>query len=263
MRQDDDLIAAAFLLFGKHAADCGTGGEDAKDAAGQGQRSQLLRPADIVERNCANAIGTQLLEHRVLASPIEVVERRNRVPLLADGGVALPHHDDLVRIGVGQRLQQHRIHHAEDCGVRADAEGERHDGDRGEPQISAHHPERISRVLCDVGQQRAGTDTARALFHGIDAADFDERGTPRRLGRLACGDFLVGQQVDVPVDVRAKVIIAPAAAQQIPCERTEPLHQRPARCHDAGPSAWPIASAMRRQLASSTCSCFLPSRVNR
>jgi hypothetical protein len=45
------------------------------------------------------------------------------------------HRDELLRAGEWQRLQEQRIDDAEDRGVRADAERERHDGDDREAGI--------------------------------------------------------------------------------------------------------------------------------
>src|SRR5207249_3525058 len=44
----------------------------------------------------------------------------------------------LLRIAVGQRFEQHPIHHAEDGGVRPDAERERQHGHGGEAGILQH-----------------------------------------------------------------------------------------------------------------------------
>ena len=43
--------------------------------------------------------------------------------------------DEFVRIFEGQRLQENRIHHAEQDGVGPDAEREREHGDDGEPRV--------------------------------------------------------------------------------------------------------------------------------
>ena len=45
--------------------------------------------------------------------------------------LSLPHHHESIRGSVGQRPQEHRVDHAEDRGVRADAEGQRQHGDDG------------------------------------------------------------------------------------------------------------------------------------
>ena len=46
-----------------------------------------------------------------------------------------------------QRLDQHGVHDAEDGGVRADAEGEGEDGDRGEPRGAPQGAHGVRRVL--------------------------------------------------------------------------------------------------------------------
>ena len=57
--------------------------------------------------------------------PEDVVDVLQRVVLL-DG-------DETLGIGVGKRAQQHAVDHAEDCGVRADAERERQHRDDVNP----------------------------------------------------------------------------------------------------------------------------------
>jgi hypothetical protein len=52
----------------------------------------------------------------------------------------VPHADQRVRVGKRQRLQEHAANHAENRGVRADAERERNHGDEGERRRGGEAP---------------------------------------------------------------------------------------------------------------------------
>src|SRR5262249_27265258 len=52
-----------------------------------------------------------------------------------------------VGIPVRERPQQYRIHDAEDCGVRADAQGERQRGDEGAAWILQQHSQTETYIL--------------------------------------------------------------------------------------------------------------------
>ena len=72
----------------------------------------------------------EVLERGAVAPPIDVIRQ-------GDGGVCSV--DDLIKINkalrlrIRERTQEHRVDHAEDRGVRADAEREREHGDKSEP----------------------------------------------------------------------------------------------------------------------------------
>ena len=57
------------------------------------------------------------------------------------------HLDELLRMGIGQRLEEVHVQHAEHRGVRPDAEGQRHDGNRGEPWRATKRSRRVAEIL--------------------------------------------------------------------------------------------------------------------
>ena len=57
------------------------------------------------------------------------------------------HHHEALRITIRQRAQQKSINDAEDRGVGADAEGERHDCYHGEPAVFRQHSPAVTQVL--------------------------------------------------------------------------------------------------------------------
>src|SRR5205085_9857382 len=82
-----------------------------------------------------------------------------------------PHRDQAALFAPAQRPEQHRMHHAEDGGGGADAEGEREDGRDGEAGGPGQSPEGESQV-------------AKKGFHGHSArrADMGSMRAARRAG---------------------------------------------------------------------------------
>ena len=64
----------------------------------------------------------------------------------------------------GKIPKHQRVDDAEDGGVRADAEREREDGDRGEPGAAAQHPKAVADVLPERLERASGPDVARHLL---------------------------------------------------------------------------------------------------
>ena len=118
--------AANFWSHAEHAEEVG------RDA-GSGNALRLTRAgtiqADIFK--CGDAVEDMLLAHPFLE--IDVGSRNALADNCAEGGILLPHHHQLVRIAERQLSQQHRVHHAENRSVGADAEcqHENHHGVEG------------------------------------------------------------------------------------------------------------------------------------
>ena len=73
-----------------------------------------------------------------------------------------------VRLIKGQRLQEHGIHHAEDCRVRSDAQREHQHGHRREAGILAEHAPAVSNILARIRHRgfpfQSRTQTATPQF---------------------------------------------------------------------------------------------------
>ena len=61
--------------------------------------------------------------------------------------------EELLGTLVGQRLEENGVDDAENCGIRADAEGQREDGYEGEGGIFLQHAEGEFQVLKERGHQ--------------------------------------------------------------------------------------------------------------
>ena len=99
-------------------------------------RSEVHRQGpEIVDRHC--------LEHVVLP-PDHVLLDGIRVAHAGRIPAAQLH--DAIGLRIGQRLEQHRIHDGENGRVRADADGERGQGNRGETDVPAHRAQGVPHV---------------------------------------------------------------------------------------------------------------------
>src|SRR5260370_42412598 len=85
------------------------------------------------------------------------------------------HDDELLRILVGKRTEQHPIDHTEYRGVCADAKGKSKDGDGGEAGIFAEHAGGEADVLPQRFQQWKTAPVAVVFFGLLDATELDDR----------------------------------------------------------------------------------------
>ena len=109
----------------------------------------------------ARAGGKGVEQLAALLVVAEVSGRDGRQRLVADAEVD-PDIGQPVRIPVGQRLHQHAVDDAEDGGGRADAEGEREDGDGGEAGRPRERPNGVLQIL----QQHVSARPASARRSG-------------------------------------------------------------------------------------------------
>ena len=144
--EHDHPVAVGAILFGAEGAAL----EDwrAKQLEEIGRhtaRAELLgkRAAGVVDD--AGVEGRGVTNHLRLLAVVH--ELRRRAPAVdALRRRRLKHHE-AVGVGKRHRLQQHRVDHREDGGVRADAERQRRNGGGGEAAALPEHPERLAQVL--------------------------------------------------------------------------------------------------------------------
>jgi len=113
------------------------------------------------------ATRAQVVERRRLIAVVQVVRRRHGSLWRAAERSRAPH--DPIRIGVGQGIQQHSLHDAEDGRVQADPQGEREHDDGGQPGALSQTPERepdVSQRLSEqLGSACLAALTSLALLH--------------------------------------------------------------------------------------------------
>lgn len=106
--------------------------------------------------------------------------------------------DEPPRFGDARRIaEEQRVRHREDCGVRADAKGQRQRGGDGEHRIAAHHARAIRDVAPRIVDPCERSCLAVKFLRLLDAAKRDARSTARVLARHPAPLALVLEEVQV------------------------------------------------------------------
>jgi hypothetical protein len=79
----------------------------------------------------------------ILRAPLDVVARRGSIELEAHEGGVFPNNYQPIWLGVGQRLQQHGLHGAENGGIGPNSQGQRSDRNGKEARIFSHLAEGV------------------------------------------------------------------------------------------------------------------------
>ena len=146
--QQHDLIASVDLfVVAQVAAERRSDAERREKRRRHAESEQALRLAGAGQVHRPLAVGIHRRDRPAVAPPVEEVRRRDRTvqpsfarPLLGDR-----HHP--IRVGIRQRSPQHRVDNAEDGGVGADAERQRHQRDNREARLADEHPQAEPDVL--------------------------------------------------------------------------------------------------------------------
>src|SRR6185437_4708484 len=93
-------------------------------------------------------------------------------------GIVVIDRDQTPGIGIRKRLEQYRVHHAEDRAVGADTEREREHDDDGKGRIAAQPPERVAQVVAESVHGGAPVQCRRG--GAVTLRD--------RKGRVSCSD---------------------------------------------------------------------------
>ena len=182
--EDHDTVFTELILAGRERpSESRFDAEDAKVVCRDARAAQQHRLADARQRGASARLRREEVEHRVVALPIEKVERRDRVPFALR---RLFHHaHDAVRIRIWEGLEQHTVDEAEYCGVGANADRQRQHRDGRVTRALTQHPQRISQIS---GERRhVQPPDARAQMR---QTWFVTTARPRRFRRGDKGDRL-------------------------------------------------------------------------
>ncbi len=166
-----------------------------------------------------------------------------------------PHVDDLLRMRVGERLEQHGIHKTENRRVGANAERERRDRNRGKARTLAQIAERVFEVLGKMPEPRP-SPYAPCVFHHDGAVT-------EGLDRGLASSRRIQSAVDLFFRLACDVRLQLALHGRLPRSRAErPFdafqHHSTSRVRTSR-----MAFAICSHLFCSIPSCFLPAAVNR
>ena len=135
------------------------------------------------------------------------------------------------RLGVIERglAEEHRVSHAEDRRICADADRQRQHGHRREARMAAQRAQAVADVAREI-LDGGGTELVpRPLSHLFHAAESDQRLPPRFVRRHAGAPVLLGLLLDMEADL----VIEPILEFRRPAERTEPPQHVSERTHQS------------------------------
>ena len=147
VRDHGDGVRARVLFRHEPTAQHGTNPEHVEIVRAHRLREQALALAALGQRHRRGGPGREAGE-RVHATEVEVVRIRRR-PVQRAAEVAREDGHDLGRPRHRHRAQEQRVHEAEDRGVGADAESERHHGDRGEARMLHEKAHGLAEVVSE------------------------------------------------------------------------------------------------------------------
>jgi hypothetical protein len=129
--------------------------------------------------------------------PLEEVKLRDAVKVIGKAGRVRQKIDHAIGVGVGERLEQNRIHYREDGGVGSDAEGKRGYGGNGEAGILPQLAQGKAYILPKQLQSGAGAMIPHGLLDLLHASGLHQRGAASLGGGHARSDSFIGNQIDV------------------------------------------------------------------
>ena len=142
---DQDDARRSGVAVGKIAAVDRLNAERRQEVAADPDGADALGIAAAGQVDALRAQGRQLLERGRAGDEIGDVAGRRRQAVEAGPplhlGAELPRHDQPIGLRERQRPHQHRVDDAENRGVGADAEGERHERNEGEPGPERQGPQ--------------------------------------------------------------------------------------------------------------------------
>ena len=124
-----------------------------KLVAGHAEKSRRIRVAvDLLRLRRRGEVvahaapGAHVRKRLVLLLPVEKIARRHGIVATLN---FRPHHHQLIGLGIWHGSQQHGVNHAEDGGVRADAQRKRDGSDQGEAGIFPQQSNTVASILCE------------------------------------------------------------------------------------------------------------------
>ena len=168
---------------------------------------------------------------------------------------------ELVDVRERQRAQKHRVHQAEDCGVRADAQGKREHGSGRKAWSLSHQARGVAHVLAELVEETNAARLTAVLFRRIEPTEFEPGPPPGFLAAQAGPLQIGGLELQVQIHFVAHLALEPIAASEDPDERSQP-RQHGYTSSGVAFSAAPIAVASRFHSAVSSRSRRRPAAVN-
>src|ERR1700682_1194696 len=120
-----------------------------------------------------------------------------------------PQTDDLVRLGVRKRTEQHAMDHAENGSGRANTQGESHDGNQCDAGTLSQNAQRVTRVHKEILQPSPAPCPARDFLNQRRIAQFAISGVSGVLLALALADAIVRGHPQMTLDFLFQFLFFP------------------------------------------------------
>src|SRR5262245_17073252 len=125
------------------------------------------------------------------------------------------HPEEPLRLVEWHGIEQHRIHHAENRRVRADAERQREDGDQRHDRMLEQHPQRVAQILPQRFQLMPHTRIPDFFFDLFPAAEFDQGRAARFVWVETFIDLLLDEHLQIGVNLFRQLLFFPSLAEQV------------------------------------------------
>src|SRR5882724_1658061 len=184
--------------------------------------AQLFRRTSTGKREIQGTKRGNLRESAILVAKGDEFRRGQRS--VGQFRLQIPEPDNLFGMIEGQRLQQHSVHNAEDCGVRADAERERENCDGRESGIFHQTTESIAQVLRETFQPTENVHVARPFFLEREIPKTFLRGFPCFTRRHSGADAVCNAPVEVIAQFFVELDVSPLSLPQS-SQTSNPRHR--------------------------------------
>src|SRR4029077_2893444 len=162
--------------------------------------------------------------------------------------------DELLRIGIGQRIEEHAVDDGEDGGVGADAEGKSEDRDEGEPGILAQRARAVAQILEEFFEPEPAPLVAGNLLHQLNVAKFATGGLLGTVDGFAALRTVVRGHLQMGLQLLLQLLLLALALPR-------KFHAWPPRL--AGLRTPAMASESCSQRERSESNCFFPVALRR
>ena len=254
--EDDDAVGAWLILaWQEGAAERGLHAEDGEEVGRDHHARDSRGIALSGQRGVEPSGGRERLERRAQSLPVDEVERAD--PVARRWRRRFPHPDHPFRLGIGQRLQQHRVHETEHRRVRADADRHDADGHDRKARITLQEEQTVAEVLGERFDPPNAAAIAVLFPDALDAAEAAAGGAARLLWRQPGRARVPFGHLEMRLHLVVELAIEAAGAD----ERQQAAKER-ARRHDLASRNLATSAVARSQFATSTRSWRVPAAVS-
>ena len=195
--------ARPVVVSAEQAAQHGVRANQTKEAVSDHAGARQQRLGTAIQGEMGGVEASHVFEAAVFAAPMLVVDPGDADALGLRVGFAQPHQP--FRGGVWQGTQQDRVHHAEDGGVRADAQSQGQNHDQRKTGRPADAAQAVAEVLGDGFESWEPPGIAGAFLDLREIADVAPRRPASLFGRHALRDVLFDFKFEVGIDLGVEI----------------------------------------------------------